>query len=152
MINKTECHSYFAICSNGEIKDSVGFIAFPNSDFNPDYITEKLSIQPYETKRMGDSRKNSNGTYPFSDWTACYQDTPALDAEEQCMKIIHILNDKIYELTQIKNEFNVTFCINIIPHIYNEESPAIVINKQIIDFCYATGTEIGVDLYVYDKD
>jgi len=34
----------------------------------------------------------------------------------------------------------------------NEETPIIVINKEDIEFCYLTDTEIGIDLYVYDKE
>lgn len=149
---KTNCHSYFAICSEGEIISGVGFVAAPNSDFSPEYITAELGIAPHETKRMGEIRKNGSGTYPFSDWSACYQDTPAIDVEVQCINIVRMLNDKIPILLKLKKEYNVSFNILIVPHIYNEQSPIIVFNKRIIEFCYETGTEIGIDLYVYDKE
>ncbi len=79
-MDKTTCYSYFAICSNGIIKNGVGFIANPNSDFDPDYVTEKLGIEPYDAKKMGTPRKNGHGKYPFSDWGACKQTEPALDS------------------------------------------------------------------------
>jgi hypothetical protein len=130
----------------------IGFIANPNSDFAPDYITEKLNIKPHNTRKMGCPRPNGNGNFPFSSWTACYQTEPSLDAEKQCLNIVRILKEKIPILLDIKSKFDVEFCINIVPHIRNEESPAIVFNKEIIEFCYLTGTEIGVDIYVYDKE
>jgi hypothetical protein len=130
----------------------IGFIANPNSDFDPDYITEKLNIKPHNTKKMGCLRPNGNGNFPFSSWTACYQTEPTLDVEKQCLNIVRILKEKIPILLDIKAKFDVEFCINIVPQIYNEASPAIIFNKEIIEFCYLTGTEIGVDIYVYDMD
>ena len=151
-MDKTSCYSYFAICSNGTIKNNIGFVANENSNFNPDYIINKLKLEPYDTKKMGTPRMNGHGTYPFSDWAACKQTEPELDIEVQCMNIIEILKIKVALLLEIKNEVDVTFCINIVPHIINEETPAIVFNKEIIEFCYLTGTEIGIDLYVYKED
>ena len=151
-MEKSSCHSYFAICSNGVIESGVGFIANSNSDFDPEYITSKLKIEPYQTRKMGTIRENGHGKYPFSSWTACFQAEPAIDAEVQCMYILRILREKIPLLLEIKQEFDVVFCINIVPHIYNEEAPILCFNKEIIEFCYLTGTEIGIDLYVYDKE
>ncbi len=48
----THCHSYFAISSSGEILNGVGFVAAPNSDFDPEYITRKLNIEPHETRKV----------------------------------------------------------------------------------------------------
>lgn len=90
--------------------------------------------------------------YPFTSWTACTQREPIFDVEEQCLSIVRLLRDKIPLLLEIKEEFNVSFVINIVPHIFNEESPGIVFGKEIIEFCYLTDTEIGIDLYVSDKE
>ena len=149
---KTHCHSDFSIGSKGNILNRIGFVADENSDFDPDYITKKLNIEPYRTRRMGTPRKNLKSVYPFSSWSACHQDTPALDAEEQCLQIVRMLADKIPDLLQIKSEYNVTFTITIVPHIYHEEQPVLYFNQEIIDFCHATGTTIGIDLYIYCKE
>ena len=151
-MDKTSCHSYFMICSNGVMENMIGFVANPNSDFEPEYITGKIEIEPYKVMKMGTVRKNGIGKYPFSKWFACYQEEPVLDAETQCLSIVKILKEKIPILLEIKKEIDVTFFISIVPHIYNEEAPCIMINKEIIEFCYLTGTEIGIDLYVYDKE
>ena len=127
---------------------SIDEIFETNSDFNPEYITKKLELEPYDSRKMGTPRKYGRGKYTFSDWSACKQTEPALDVEEQCMKIVNMLKDKVSLLLDIKKEFDVTFCINIVPHIVNEETPGIAFNKYIIEFCYLTGTEIGVDIYV----
>jgi hypothetical protein len=62
--------------------------------------------------------------------------------------------DKIFDVykTAVEKKFDVSFGINIVPKIYNEETPSIVFNKEIIEFCYLIGAEIAIDLYVYDKE
>ncbi len=151
-MEKTSCYSYFAICSSGDIQNGVGFVAAENSCFDPDRITEKLGIQPFEARKMGSPRKNGNGCYPFSDWACCKQCEPALDAQEQCRKIVRALYDKIPQLQEIKKECNVDYTIMIVPQIYNEENPILGFDSEIIEFCYLTGTEISVDMYIYDKE
>lgn len=151
-MEKTSCYSYFSICSSGEIRVDVGFIAADKSYFNPDDITAKLGIEPFETRRMGASRKNGYGHYPFSDWACCKQCEPAMDAEEQCRKIVRELHTLIPQLQEIKKEYNVDYSIIIVPHIYNEANPILGFDSEIIEFCYQTGTEISVDMYIHDKN
>ena len=149
---QTSCYSYFAICSSGEIRDGIGFVAAENSYFDPDDITVKLGIDPFNTKKMGSLRKNGHGHYPFSNWACCRQNEPALDAEEQCRIIVRQLRHLIPWLQEIKKEYNVDYTINIVPHIFNEENPILGFDSEIIEFCYHTGTEISVDMYVYEKE
>ena len=151
-MNQISCHSYFAICSTGTIQNEIGFVAADNSCFDPDYITEKLGIEPFETRKMGTPRKNGHGHYPFSDWACCKHSEPALDAEEQCKKIVRQLYPLIPQPQEIKKEYNVDYSIIIVPHIYNEENPVLGFDSEIIEFCYHTGTKIAVDMYIYDKE
>ena len=151
-MEKTTCYSYFAIYSSGEIRDGIGFVASENSDFDPDDITAKLGYNPFETKKMGTPRKIGHGLYPFSNWSCCKQTEPALDAEEQCRKIVRELYDLIPQLQEIKKEYNVDYSIIIVPHIYNDENPLLAFDSEIIEFCYLTGTERSVDMYIYDKE
>lgn len=151
-MKQTSCHSYFAICSTGTIRNGIGFVAAENSCFDPDYISEKLGIKPFETRKMGTPRKNGHGHYPFSEWACCRQTEPALDAEEQCRRIVRQLRPLIPQLQEIKKEYNVDYSIIIVPHIYIEENPILGFDSEIIEFCYRTGAEISVDMYIYDKE
>jgi len=150
---KTTCYSYFSIGSEGEVRDLIGFVAAANSDFDPAEITKRLGIVPFETREKGQQRKILNnicGVYPSSAWIACRQDTPILDAEAQCLAIVRILKDKIPILQKIKKDWNVCFSINIVPEIRDDDKPAMHFNQEIISFCHSTGTEIDIDLYVFD--
>ena len=151
-MSKTVCHSEFSIQSAGEICDRIGFVAAENSFFDPDEITKMLGIRPFETRTMGTPRKNGHGTYPFSIWSACRQEEPVMDAQEQCLSIVRELTPHIPTLNRIRELYNVSFTIQIAPHIYHEEAPILWFDHEIIEFCHRTKTEISVDLYIYDRE
>lgn len=157
-MNKTSCYSYFYIESAGEIKEIgtdergrtiADFAAEENSNFDPDEITEILGIIPDRTVRMGERIKNSARTSRFSSWKACTQESePCFDVEEQLLNIVEKLSPIIPKIQEIKKKYNVVSGINIVPHIYGEQTPALELEAKIIEFCYLTGSKIGVDIYV----
>lgn len=151
-MDTTNCYTYFCIESSGDIEDAKGLVANEDGAFEPEYITEKLNIEPYSTHRINEPLKHGIGVSLYSTWEGCLQNEPQIDAEEQLVNIVRILKDKIPELLEIKEKFDVSFSLIVVPHIYNEEQPIMDINKEIIEFCYLTGTEIFFDLYVYDKE
>ena len=153
---KTYCYTYFSIESDGEIRDIDGseicdFFPFEGSCFDPDEITEILEIRPFKTQLMGNPL-NEHKTSRLSSWNALKQEEPSIDAEIQCLAIVHTLKPHISQLLEIKRKYNVNFTIIIVPHIYNEVSPVLFFNKEIIEFCYQTGTEISIDTYVYNEN
>ena len=152
MPSKTTCYSYFSICSAGEVVDGIGLVACENGTFQPDEITDMLGIQPFAAWASGTPRKNGRSIYTFSNWQACKQTEPAMDAEEQCRNIVRELRPRLSQLQDIKRKFNVDFTLMIVPQIYNEENPILGFDREIIEFCYLTGTEIAVDLYVYGRE
>ncbi len=152
---ETYCYTYFSIESDGEIRDIDGseicdFFPFEGSCFDPDEITEILEIRPFKTRLMGDPL-NEHKTSRLSSWNALKQEEPSIDAEIQCLEIVHALKPHISQLLEIKRKYNVNFTIITVPHIYNEVSPVLFFNKEIIEFCYRTGTEISIDTYVYNE-
>ena len=151
-MDKTSCYSYFAICSEGEIQYGLGLVAAENGNFDPEEISKMLGILPFRAWAAGTPRGKGNGVFRFSMWSACRQDEPALDAGEQCLKIVRELTPLIPELNRIREQYNVSFSILIVPKIYNEETPTLVFDSEIIEFCHLTKTEIGIDLYVYDRE
>lgn len=145
MEGQTSCNSYFSIVSGGEFQDKMGFVANANSEFDPDEVTRRLELQPFRTMKMGMPRRKGGGTYPFSGWCGCWQEEPALDGEEQCLRIVRTLWDRIPVLNQIRREVDVRFTIQLAPGIGREKPPILWFNREIIEFCYYTGTEISVE-------
>ena len=67
-------------------------------------------------------------------------------------KTIAVLQDKIPVLNQIREKYDVSFFLEIVPEIYaNDTNPCLAPSLDIIDFCHATRTEIDIDMYVYDS-
>lgn len=154
LMKKTSSYTYFSICSNGEIKEN-GLISTQKGIFEPCEITNRLNIKPFKEWKKGDARiYNSNNEAPhsfygFSSWNAEKSSFDRLDVTNQCLETISRLKEKIDELLVIKSLYDVSFSIMIVPSIYNKEQPYMSFNKEIIEFCYLTGTEIDIDLYIY---
>ena len=137
MSEKNSCFTYFAI----------------KGDFNPDDITAKLGLSPTQQWRIGDARRHFKGYYDFALWKYGMCDEYDIDIENQMMKTISDLMPKIPELKEIKNEYDVSFVLEIVPSIYvGESTPCLNPNRAVIEFCYHTDTDIDIDLYVYNSD
>ena len=119
-------------------------------------MTKLLGIEPFNKFKKGDLRKNITNDMPqekyhFSRWCGEKSEIERHDTNLQCLDTIRRLQHKISELLEIKSRYDVEFFLKVVPHIYNSESPIIYFDKEIIKFCYLTGTEIDVDIYVYEE-
>lgn len=150
--NETHCYSYFSICSEGDIVEGAGFVAAPDSDFSPEEISERLGLEAYRAWRLGDPRPGSDRNYAFSNWQGCYQESPGINAGEQCRKITEILLDKKDILKELKKEYNIYYTISVVSNIYDAEQPIMYFEKDVIKFCSETETEIDIDQYIYTND
>lgn len=148
-MESTSSYTYFSIKSNGEIEN--GFVAYEKGIFNPEGITGILEIQPFSSWAYGDRRVDGS-EYLFSKWSAEKSEIGRLDVEAQCRDTIKNLKNKIPQLNQIKEQYDVSFALTIVPSIHGEEQPWISFNEEIIEFCYLTGTTIEVDMYIYQLE
>jgi hypothetical protein len=130
--NRTNTYTYFAIKGN----------------FNPDVISGMLDIIPEKKWNIGDKRR-SGSEYDFSMWCSKSCDKDTLCIDEQCIEVIETLKDKVDILNEIRKKYDVKMILSIVPSIYNCVSPSISFDREIIEFCYLTGTEIDIDMYVY---
>ena len=131
-MSKNTCYTYFRI----------------TGDFDPDIVTERLGLQPDKSWKIGDKRRNGT-KYDFASWEIGHCEEYDVLTEKQMQKTIAPLIDKIDRLNQIRSEFDVVFTLEIVPTVYAENtSPCLAPSLQVIDFCYATRTELDIDLYV----
>ena len=136
METKNRCYTYFRI---------VG-------DFDPDVISTRLGIIPNDSWKPGDLRKDRS-LQTFSCWTCGRCDEYDVFVENQMRKTISGLLDKIDVLTQIRNEFDVSFYLEVVPEIYVDDiNPCLAPSLDVIDFCHATRTEIDIDLYIFSSE
>ena len=133
METKNRCHTYFRI---------VG-------DFDPDVISARLGISPTKSWKIGDHRKNGS-RFDFACWECGICEDYDVLVENQMRKTISPLLGKTEILNRIREEFDLSFFLEIVPTIYADEiSPCLAPPLDVIDFCHATRTQIDIDLYLY---
>lgn len=168
---KVECYSYFSIHSAREVAQlaatpggqnfsPTGVAAalqhiratYGETNFDCVAITAALGIQPRRAWHQGEPSGLPDGRpYRLSSWSGCMQTEPTLDAGEQCLHIVRQLQGKIDTLNALRQQYDLQFTLQIVPTMNPDDStPALYFDREIIDFCYRTGTEIDVDVYVTD--
>lgn len=126
------CYTYFRI----------------TGEFDPDVITAKLGLQPEKSWRIGDKRHNGT-IYDFASWEFGRCETYDVLTENQMHTTMDPLWDKVELLNEIREAFDVTFTLEIVPTIYpGNAEPCLAPSMKVIDFCHATRTEIDIDLCV----
>ena len=136
MNTQNSCYTYFTI---------VG-------DFDPDSVSLLLNLNPDQSWRIGDLRRNGTA-YDFARWSFGKCDTYDVIVTNQMRKTIAPLLDKIDVLNEIYCKNNVNFYLAVVPSVHaGDISPCLAPSLDVMDFCHATRTEIDIDLYVYDSE
>ena len=132
MNTRNSCYTYFRI---------VG-------DFDPDDISARLGLTPEKTWKIGDLR--GDGTiHDCAHWEIGKCAAYDWDTANQMRKTIAPLQDKISLLNRIRQEYDVSFYLEIVPTVYADDvAPTLAPTLDIIDFCHATRTEIDIDMYI----
>ena len=135
MDTKNSCYTYFTI---------VG-------DFDPDSVTSLLGLNPDQSWKIGDLRRNGTA-YDFARWSFGRCDQYDAIVANQMRKTIEPLLNKTESLNEIRQKNKVNFYLAVVPSVHaGEIHPCLAPSLDVIDFCHATRTEIDIDLYVYDS-
>lgn len=131
---ENQCYTYFRIVGN----------------FDPDTISSKLGLQPYDSWKADDKNKFGR-EYGFSAWHFGKCEEYNIIVTEQMEETIAPLLDKIDILNQIRKEKDVDFYLEVVPFVSaDNDNPCLAPSLKVMDFCTATRTEIDIDLYVCD--
>lgn len=117
--------------------------------FDEKLINQKLSILPSVYWRKGDEIESSNRCREYTCWTLSTGYEESMDINIQLSKIIDKLYLKLDKLLELSEELTVSYMIDIVVNIENNEKPSIYFNSRTIEFAHAIGSEIGVDLFIY---
>lgn len=137
----TSCYTYFRI---------VG-------DFNPDMVSELLSLKPEKSWKIGDIRKNGTA-YDFSAWYYGLCKEYDVETDKQLKKTIASLVPKVDILQEIRQRYDVRFYLEVVPSlVYDETTPCLAPSLEVMKFCLDTQTEMDIDLYMalpghFDKE
>ena len=136
MKSRNSCYTYFKI---------VG-------EFNPDEISSVLGMEAEKSWRIGDARIDGS-RYDFALWETGRCNDYDIEVANQMRKTIASLMYKIDLLNKIRQEYDVSFYLEGVPTVYAEDlTPCLAPTLDVIDFCYATRTEIDIDMYVFGAD
>ncbi|WP_395760627.1 DUF4279 domain-containing protein [Bacillus sp. 3G2] len=120
-------------------------------------ITEALNIEPTRTYKKGDvvaRRDNPNlvSTKTLyrkeTDWTLSTGYQESYDINNQLHVILKSLKEKTEQLIQLKKKYDLEFLFMVVIQVENNESPAMYLQKEIINFASSIQAEIHFDLYI----
>lgn len=120
-------------------------------------ITEALSIEPTRTYKKGDvvaRRDNPNLVFTKTlyrketDWTLSTGYQESYDINNQLHVILKSLEEKTEQLKQLKKKYDLEFLFTVVIQVENNESPAMYLQKEIINFASSIQAEIHFDLYI----
>lgn len=117
-------------------------------DFNPEYISNLLGLIPDESWRSGDAWKQDR-TRTFSLWCLGTPYEETLYVEDQVKKMLNQIEQKKEVLKKIKSEWDLNYTCEIVINIEANQTPAIVIDTDLIEFAHYVGAEIDIDTYIF---
>ncbi|MDC7971342.1 MULTISPECIES: DUF4279 domain-containing protein [Bacillus] len=126
--------------------------------FPVEAISDALNIEPTKTYKKGDvveRRDNPNlvstkNLYrKGTDWTLSTGYQESYDINDQLHVIVKSLGEKTEQLKQLKKKYDLHFLLMVIIQVENNESPAMYLQKEIINFASSIQAEIHFDLYIY---
>lgn len=125
--------------------------------FPVEEITNALRIEPTRTYKKDDvvaRRDNPNlvSTKTLyrkeTDWTLSTGYQESYDINNQLHVILQSLEGKTEQLKHLKKKYGLQFLFMVVIQVENNESPAMYLQKEIIDFASFIQAEIHFDLYI----
>lgn len=118
-------------------------------NFNPNVITENLSIEPTESYLKGDKVKNKDVERKETCWELSTEYEESLDINTQLDKVVSKVINKKDDLIKLIEKYNLEIIVAIVVNVENNEKPSMHFNKEFIKFCNDISAEFYIDLYIY---
>lgn len=118
------------------------------SNFDPIKITESLGVAPTETWKEGDRIRNSDRKRSYTAWMFSTEVEETLDIGIKMEEIMSLFFPHINTLCELKKQYDLDFCIDIIVVIENNEPPAVYFSNSFIEFLAMIKARIDIDTYI----
>ncbi|MCU5532281.1 DUF4279 domain-containing protein [Bacillus cereus] len=125
--------------------------------FPVEAITDTLSIEPTRTYKKGDVVARHDNPNLVSTktlyreetaWTLSTEYQQSYDINNQLHVILKSLEGKTEQLKHLKQKYSLEFLLMVVIQVENNESPAMYLQKEIINFASSIQAEIHFDLYI----
>lgn len=130
--SRNECYTYFSIYGNFNVKDLCNILGI-------------VADESWQANERAD-----DGTIHDESYLSCNKcENYNIFTSKQMEETISPFENKVDLLVELKNKYNLKYCLEVVPFLHvGEISPALAPNSKIVEFCFKTGTEIDIDLYV----
>lgn len=123
--------------------------------FDPALVTRALAVQPTEVWRKGDCVYNNQGKCTtlrqYTNWGYKTTTLETLYINEPIQILQETFEDKVDSLLELKKQHNLSFSIDIVIEVENNEPPAMCLEGFILEFAAALHARIDMDMYILDE-
>ncbi len=120
-------------------------------DFDPDIISEELSVEATEKWRKGQKSVRYNTFKKYDCWLYATGYKRVTDINELLTYIYLLFNEKKEKIRITAEKFQLSISLDIVIKMSDEELPALYFEKRIINFLYHIGAEIDIDMYLTEN-
>lgn len=122
--------------------------------FDPNLVTQTLRVHPTETWRNGDCVYNNQGKCTtlrqYTKWGYKTATLETLYMDEPIQILQETFEDKVDSLLELKKQHNLSFSIDIVIEVENNEPPAMCLEGFVLVFSTALDARIDIDMYILD--
>ena len=123
--------------------------------FDPNLVTQTLRVHPTETWRKGDCVYNNQGKCTslrrqYTKWGYKTATLETLYMDEPIQILQETFEDKVDSLLELKKQHNLSFSIDIVIEVENNEPPAMCLEGFVLTFSTALDARIDIDMYILD--
>lgn len=122
--------------------------------FDPNLVTQTLRVHPTETWRKGDCVYNNQGKCTtlrqYTKWGYKTATLETLYMDEPIQILQETFEDKVDSLLELKKQHNLSFSIDIVIEVENNEPPAMCLEGFVLAFSTALDARIDIDMYILD--
>jgi len=126
----------------------VEFCIF-GEDFEKEIITEGLGIGPSDFYKKGDLVGKKQFKRKETCWSISTGYEESLDINDQLAKILNLIKPKTNILLNFMEQYALECKFIIVIGIENNQSPAVYLDREVIEFANKIKAEFDFDMYIY---
>ena len=124
--------------------------------FDPALVTRALAVQPTEVWRKGDCVYNNQGKTTtlrqYTNWGYKTATLETLYIDEPIQTLQTVFADKTNTLLTLQEQYDLSFTIDIVIEVENNEPPAMCLQGFILEFAAALHARVDMDMYILEDE
>jgi hypothetical protein len=128
------------------------YLSLTSETVDPGTINKELGIEPTASCKIGSKRPSARGSCDFHSWVLSTGYQESLDVDVQVKQIYEKLLPVKENLKKLTGNPDVHATFQFVIRIYGDQTPAIHLEKHIIDFASECNIEFDFDTYVCEPE